>query len=172
MKKKNYMLGIILLAIGFMTLFNNLGLTNFHFALWKFWPMFLIIPGLSFELGYFNNNGPAGLLVPGGILLTYGLLFQFCTFFGYSHMAYLWPLFIGGVGVGLFQLYYFGERHRGLLFTSLGFLAFTLVSVFFALLSLKGNFILPIILIVVGGMMLFNKKNGDPIITVEYDKED
>ncbi|MBN2796144.1 MAG: hypothetical protein JXR88_12105 [Clostridia bacterium] len=172
MKKKNYTFGIILLAIGFMTLFNNLGFTHFNFALWKFWPFFLIGPGLAFELSYFNHNGPVGLLVPGGILLTYGLLFQFCTFFGYGHMAYLWPLFIGAVGIGLFQLYYFGTRPKPLLFVSFGFIGFTLISMFFALLNLKGNFALPIILIAVGGMMLLNKHKGESIISVEYDYEE
>ncbi|HPG47771.1 MAG TPA: hypothetical protein PLI81_01715, partial [Petrotogaceae bacterium] len=73
------------------------------------WPLFILIPGIAFELSFFQRPTPirAGLLVPGGILCTIGLLFLFLGFTDYSYMAFLWPVFILAPAVGLFQLYLF-----------------------------------------------------------------
>lgn len=174
MKKGNMLFGIMLLVIGGTALLGNLGWIDFSFSIWRLWPLFLLIPGLSFELSFFNDNGPVGLLVPGGILTTYGTLFMFCSFFGYGHLSYLWPIFLGGVGVGLYQLYYFGNRERPLFWVSISFLSFSLLSIFFSLLSLEGNFVLPIFLIVLGAVLIFSPKNksGKPVVTVEYENED
>ncbi len=173
MKKGNSLIGVLLLGLGSIALLNNIGIINFDFAIWKFWPLFLLIPGLVFELQYFNNDAPVGLLVPGGILTTYGVLFMYCSFFGYGSLAYLWPIFLGGVGVGLFQLYYFGDRAKPLFYVSASFLGFASFSIFFALLNIKGNLVFPAILIIIGGFILFGNKSNDssPIISVEYENE-
>ncbi len=174
MKKGNTIIGGLLLALGGMALLNNLGITNYHFSVWRFWPLFLLVPGLLFELQYFNKEGHVGLLVPGGILTTYGTLFMYCSFFGYGALSYLWPVFLGGVGVGLFQLYYFGERAKPLFYVSASFIGFSLVSIFFSLLSIRGNFVFPVVLMALGGMILFGNKNknSDPIIHVEYENDE
>lgn len=173
MKKSNITFGGILIVIGIVALLNNIGLIDYQISIWKFWPLFLLIPGLTFEYHYFSKEGNAGLLVPGGILTTYGLLFMYCSFVSYSVLAYLWPVFIGGVGVGLFQLYYFGKEDRALFYVSMSFIAFAVLTSFLGILNIKGNLVLPIILITIGGIILFSphKDKSDPIINVEYDDE-
>lgn len=174
MKKGNIILGSILVLFGGVALLNNIGFIHYELAIWRFWPLVLLIPGLVFQNQYFSNHGDPGFLVPGGILTTYGLLFMYCSFFGYHVLAYLWPLFLGGVGVGLFQLYYFGNREKPLFYVSAGFLAFTAFTLFFGILNIKGNFVFPIILILIGASMLLksNKDSGQPIITVEYENDE
>lgn len=174
MKKGNLTLGAILIGIGLLAVLNNLGITNYHFTIWKLWPLFLLIPGIIFELNYFNKNGPAGLLVPGGILTTYGLMFMYCSIVDWNAMGHIWPLFLGGVGIGLFQLYYFGGKAKALFYVSSGFLSFAGITIFFNLLSIRGNYVLPIILIFIGFLIIFSPKNngGKPIITVEYENDD
>lgn len=173
MKKSNITLGAILIGLGLIALLNNLGFIHYQLSFWKFWPLFLLVPGLIFELQYFNHNGPVGLLVPGGILTTYGLLFMYCSFISYSSLAFLWPVFIGGVGIGLFQLYYFGEKQRPLFYVSASFIGFAAFSIFLGLLNLEGNIVLPLILIAIGGLILFSPKNNDkPVITVEHKNKD
>lgn len=173
MKKSNMTLGGVLIVFGLVALLNNLGLINYQISIWKFWPLFLLIPGLVFENEYFSKGGNAGLLVPGGILTTYGLLFMYCSFVSYSVLAYLWPVFIGGVGIGLFQLYYFGEKERALFYVSSAFIGFAAVSSFLSILNIRGNYVLPVILISVGALILFSphKDKEDPIITFEYENE-
>lgn len=176
MKKNNMVLGVILLGLGVMALLNNFGIINFSFTIWRLWPLIFLIPGLVFELNYFNNNGPVGLVVPGGIMLTYGMIFMVCSLFGYQHMIYLWPWFIGAVGVGLYQLYLFGDRQRPLFWVSFGFITFSVLSSSLALLSIRGSLVFPAVLIVSGAMLLYNSRNhngnDNPIIKVEYDNEE
>ena len=173
MRKNNMVLGVILLGLGAVALLNNFGLINFHFSIWRLWPLIFLIPGLVFELNYFNNNGPVGLVVPGGILLTYGAIFMICSIFGYQHMIYLWPWTVGSVGIGLYQLYLFGERHRPLFWVSFGFITFAVLSSSLALLSIKGSYVFPALLIVAGVALLYNSKghsdDDSPIISVEYE---
>jgi len=76
MKKNNALGGFVLVVVGALMLANNLGNWNLFSMDWL-WPMFILIPGLVFELGYFSNRSNPGLLVPGGILTTLGLLFLF-----------------------------------------------------------------------------------------------
>jgi len=69
--------------------------------------LFVLIAGIFFEASYFISCKDAGLLVPGGILITYGLLFLFNVYYGWNLMDNLWLIFPLGVAIGLFQLYLF-----------------------------------------------------------------
>ena len=133
-------LGILLLTIGILLLASNFGFIEISWQ--HLWPLFLLVPGILFEFGFFIYRKDAGLLVPGGILTTYGLLFLSNVIYGWQLMEYLWPVFLLGVAIGLFQLYLFGEREKGLLIPvgiltaiSLFFLANHLVNINFRLMA-------------------------------------
>lgn len=113
MKKGDYIIGIMFILIGGVFLLNNFDLIEFKIG--NHWPLFLLIPGLIFESSYFLRRKDPGLLVPGGILTTYGLLFYINEIYGWSWMSDLWPIFPLGVAIGLFQLYLFGGKERALL---------------------------------------------------------
>jgi len=133
-------LGMLLLLVGIILLASNFGYIEIS---WQYsWPLFLLVPGILFEFGFFIHRKHPGLLVPGGILTTYGLLFFVNVIYGWQWMAFLWPVFLLGVAIGLFQLYLFGERERGLLIPigiltvlSLFFLANHLVNINFRLIA-------------------------------------
>ena len=155
MKKINYIFGLLLLFIGAMLILSNFGVIE---IVWdNLWPLFLLIPGIVFELSYFTYRKDAGLLVPGGILITYGLLFLVNVNYGWHLMDNLWPIFPLGVAIGLFQLYLFGEREKGLLIPvgilgaiSLFFLINNLVFIDFGLLA-------GILLVLIGIWIIFKK---------------
>jgi len=155
MKKINYVFGFLLLCIGIVLILSNFGIIE---IVWdNLWPLFLLIPGILFELSYFIYRKDAGLLVPGGILITYGLLFLVNVIYGWSLMEYLWPIFPLGVAIGLFQLYLFGGREKGLLIpvgilgaVSLFFLINNLLFVDFRLLA-------GILLVLIGISIIFKK---------------
>ncbi|MOA37062.1 hypothetical protein D3C78_1586290 [compost metagenome] len=54
-----------------------------------------------------------GLLIPGGILFTVGLVCQLSVIF--DSWQYLWPGFIAAPAIGLLEFYWFGGRNRWLL---------------------------------------------------------
>ncbi len=155
MKKINYIFGFLLLCIGVILILSNFGVIE---IIWdNLWPLFLLIPGILFELSYFIYRKDAGLLVPGGILITYGLLFLVNVSCGWYLMEDLWPIFPLGVAIGLFQLYFFGGREKGLLIPvgilgaiSLFFLINNLLFVDFGLLA-------GVLLVLIGIWIIFKK---------------
>ncbi|SDT20435.1 hypothetical protein SAMN05444162_3405 [Paenibacillaceae bacterium GAS479] len=81
-----------------------------------FWPSLFIIPlGIFFHWMYFSmlQRRAPGLLIPGGILLVDGVLFQFAMLL--DNWEYIWPGFIFAVAFGLWEFYWFGNRNRWLL---------------------------------------------------------
>ncbi|MHC2994118.1 MAG: hypothetical protein IBV53_01235 [Candidatus Atribacteria bacterium] len=162
MKKINYLFGLFLLFIGVLLILANFGVIE---IVWEnLWPLFLLIPGILFELSYFIYRKDAGLLVPGGILITYGILFLVNVMYGWHLMEDLWPIFPLGVAIGLFQLYLFGMREKGLLIP-IGILG--AISLFFLINNLFFiDFVLlvGIVLVVIGIWVIFKKvKPNDEI---------
>jgi len=155
MKKINYLFGFLLLLIGVILILSNFEVIE---IIWeKLWPLFLLIPGIVFELSYFIYRKDAGLLVPGGILITYGLLFLVNVIYGWRLIEDLWPIFPLGVAIGLLQLYLFGRREKGLLIPigilgaiSLFFLINNLFFIDFGLLA-------GIVLVIIGIWIIFKK---------------
>ncbi|MEA2022395.1 MAG: DUF5668 domain-containing protein [Candidatus Caldatribacteriota bacterium] len=155
MKKVNYLFGLFLLFIGVLLILANFGVIEIAWD--NLWPVFLLIPGIFFELSYFISRKDAGLLVPGGIFITYGLLFSVNVIYGWHLMENLWPIFPLGVAIGLFQLYLFGGREKGLLIP-VGILG--VVSLFFLvnnLLFVDFRLIAGILLVVIGTWIIFKK---------------
>jgi len=159
MKKINYLFGLFLLFIGALLILANFGVIE---IVWdNLWPLFLLIPGIVFELSYFIYRKDAGLLVPGGILITYGLLFLVNVIFGWHLMEDLWPIFPLGVAIGLFQLFLFGGREKGLLIP-VGILG--AISLFFLinnLLFVDFRLLVGILLVVIGIWIIFKKIRSD-----------
>ena len=155
MKKINYLFGLFLLFIGVLLILANFGVIEIAWD--NLWPLFLLIPGIVFELSYFIYRKDAGLLVPGGILITYGLLFLVNVIFGWHLMEDLWPIFPLGVAIGLFQLFLFGGREKGLLIP-VGILG--AISLFFLinnLLFVDFRLLVGILLVVIGIWIIFKK---------------
>lgn len=119
MNRSNTLLGGAFVVLGAIMLSARyfFGRDMFSLGPDDFWPMIVLMIGVVFELVYFVSLKAPGFLVPGGILTTYGLLFFFEVATNWSFAAYTWPVYIIGVAVGLFQLYLFSGKPRGLLIT-------------------------------------------------------
>lgn len=165
MYKRNFTLGVILILIGILSILNKVFDLDI-ISMSTFWPLFVLIPGLIFEFSFFTSGKNPGLLVPGGILTTIGFLFFFETFTDWNFSGSTWPIYPLAVAIGLFQLYIFGKRERGLLIPVFILTAVSVIS--FASILLNGLFwwldsslILPVVFIIIGVSILFKgvKKN-------------
>lgn len=161
MKSENAVLGFLLILIGGIWIFTNIfDIPLFHIG--NMWFLFILVPGLCFEIAYFSTKRNPGLLVPGGILTVIGLLFAFEIITGWNFSAMTWPIYPLAVAVGLFQLYLFGGRERALL-VPVGILScisiISLVGIVYRSLFYWINFswLIPIILVVVGLYLIFRK---------------
>ena len=159
MNNKNYFWGFFLIITGILLFISRL----FHIQLFnmdRLWPIFVLIPGLCFNLAYFSTRKGPGVLVPGGILTTIGLLFFFETMTNWHFSEYTWPIYPLAVAVGLFQLYIFGGRKSGLLIP-IGIL--TLVSTMSFATMIFGNInnslVVPAVLVLIGIFLIFGKGN-------------
>ncbi|MFN3284078.1 MAG: hypothetical protein ACK40Q_07600 [Pseudothermotoga sp.] len=102
------LVAIFLIITGLVMIFN----LNANYV----WSMILIVLGVGFEFGALGRS--AGRFIPGGILTTVGILMLFCTIKGFSHMAYLWPVFVMAPAIGMIQTY-FVNRNRGVFIASI-----------------------------------------------------
>lgn len=136
MKFKNIFWGLILILAGSFLICDKA--LNLHFfSIDILWPLFVLLPGLSFEISYFVTKKNPGTLVPGGILTIIGLLFFFESSTNWAYSAYTWPIYIFAVSIGLFQSYIFSDGKKiGTLFSSL-FLA--IISILFFIMMVYGK---------------------------------
>lgn len=157
MARNNYSVGLLLILIAIVLLLGKLGV--FAYLGYLLWPMLILALGLLFHFLYFNRILPAGILVPGGILVTYSLLFIYCNLFGWKSMSYLWPGFILGVAVGLYELHLF-DRHssKGVWAASMILAAIAAVSFVFTLLFTLGVYVIALVLIAVGAWLMMSRR--------------
>jgi hypothetical protein len=104
-------LGVVLVVVGlFYLLVQLLGID-----LSSFWPLFVIIPGLTLLIIGVVSLG-TGAAIPGGILTMVGLVLAYQNSTGnWASWVYAWALVApGGVGLGLF-LQGLRERNTGLI---------------------------------------------------------
>ncbi|MEF2966836.1 hypothetical protein V3851_13420 [Paenibacillus sp. M1] len=161
MNKKSWF-GPVLILLGLCLFFFRKEAVSTGTLFGQFWPTLFVIPlGLFFHWLYFSltERKATGLLIPGGILFTAGLVCQLSVLF--DSWQYLWPGFILAPAIGLLEFYLFGNRNKWLLIpiNVLGALSLLFFAVFsFGTLynrMIFGQPILAIALIVIGvGVML------------------
>ncbi|WP_431087823.1 hypothetical protein [Paenibacillus sp. 8b26] len=98
---KERMIGLGIIAVGLIILLGKLGV--FSFLGQYFWPLLILIPGIILHAMYMMRKVSPIMLLPAGILSVYGFLFFLCNTWGWHLMAYLWPLLLLGVAVGLWE---------------------------------------------------------------------
>ena len=156
-KRSNLVIGALMITAGILFLLSNLHYLSFDWNL--VWPLALLIPGIYLHFAFFTGiDNNSGILVPAGILTTYGVLFYANIIFGWQIMVTLWPLFLIGVAVGLFELYIFGNKDKGLLIPIfiLGGIGGSTLLRGFLVFDLK-TYMVPALLILLGLLVIFRK---------------
>jgi hypothetical protein len=159
MARNNYSLGLVLIVLAGILILGKMGIIGFLGNL--FWPIFVLLPGIAFHVLFFGRVLPVGVLVPGGMLVTYALMFFYCNIFGWSSMVYLWPGFIFGVAVGLYELHIFNRNSPKGAITAAFILA--IISLVFFIIAFLVNvsiYIIALVLIGIGVIMMLRRKRS------------
>jgi len=159
--KTKSVVAILLIIIGIAGVLNQVFDLRI-FRMVHFWPIFVLGPGLAFEWAYFSTRRAPGVLVPGGILTTLGCLFFFEANTRWIFAEYTWPVYILAPAIGLFQLYLFGNREKGLLIpvgilTTVAAVSFCSIVLGDVFSFINGSLIWPIVLIIIGLVVLIDK---------------
>ncbi len=155
--RNQYSAGIVILLAGIFILLGRLGVFSFIGSV--FWPLFVLIPGVLLHVLYFGRLIPAAALVPGGMLSVYALVFLFSNWFGWGYMKFLWPFFIFGLAVGLYEYYMFDSSHPKSAYSIALILGIVWAACMaFVLLWSWGIYLIAIVLVAVGGWMMMSKR--------------
>ncbi|WP_409345059.1 hypothetical protein [Paenibacillus sp. MBLB4367] len=98
----------------------------------EWWPVFPMLLALSMHMGGLTNSRWGRLLlIPGGALLLYSVMFLANSLMGVSYER-MWPLFLFGPAVGLLALYALGVKrwYVTVPFAVFAVLGFVFLSVF------------------------------------------
>ncbi len=164
---KSLVWGILLIVIGVLFLGRNL---NWFYFDWEMaWPLLLITGGVLFWIRWLFSRSDYGLMMPGTILLSYGLLFEYCIYYGWYNMDSLWPVFLLGPGLGLLFMYLLGPRENG---TLIGGSILSGLAVLFLLGADSFRLFWPLLLIIFGIILLFKSRNSAHPTSGSQDKND
>lgn len=159
-------LGAVLIFAGFLFLVGQFVGARF----WDIsWPFVILIPGLLLFVGMVAGGKSAGgLAIPASIVTTLGLLMLFQNTFNYfESWAYAWALIPTAVGVGMMINGMWSDQpeliDKGQKTARVGAVMFAIGFVFFEFVirigrlggGFLGGFIGPVVLIVIGGYLLF-----------------
>ncbi|MBE9912786.1 hypothetical protein G8C92_01895 [Paenibacillus donghaensis] len=154
--KNDVRLGLFIVVAGVVILLGKLGV--FGFLGRTLWPLAVIIVGILVHMLFFSNRVRAYVLIPGGVLVVYGLLFGICNLWGWGLMSYLWPMLMFGVAVGVYEYYMFEKpKPEGVLLIALLLGVVSLVLLFFTLLHTGGIYVLALLLIAIGIWFIFGR---------------
>ncbi|WP_151735864.1 hypothetical protein [Paenibacillus tengchongensis] len=149
--KNDIKLGVFIVAAGLLIFLGKLGV--FGFLGRTLWPLVLLIPGLLLHVLFFTRRAPASVLIPGGILVVYGLLFGFCNTWGWGVMAHLWPVLLLGLAVGLYEYAFYTPRSGAVAIAGIVLGILSLVLLFFSVMGTGALYVLGILL-VLGGVWI------------------
>ena len=148
---KSVITGVVLIVIGVVFLLPNFTVLELR----ELWPVLMLAPGVLFFFGYAADRKSYGLLMPGAVLTTYGLLFLYCTTAGWHMLRDLWPFYLIGPGIGFFLMYYLGRKETGLLIPGS---ILTLLGAIFLLRSTEYVDLWPLVIIVAGLILIFKSR--------------
>lgn len=154
MTRNNYSIGLLLIGIAVILILGKLGVFAVLGKL--FWPLIVLGIGALLHALHYIRLAPSSIVVPGGALITYALIFLFCNLFGWSFMKYLWPGFLFGIAVGLYELYVL-DRHSPRSVLTVAIIIALVSAVLFAmtLLFTLSAYIIALLLIAVGLGFIF-----------------
>jgi len=158
MSNKQSMIGLTILAAGLIILLGKLGV--FAFIGNIFWPLLILVPGVLLHLLYFGRMLTSAVaLIPAGVLTVYGLLFFVCNLGGWKLLVWLWPVFIAGPAVGLYEYSVFGpNRDRTLRMIAVGLIALSALLLLIGLFRSAFIYLLAAALILAGAWMAWGRR--------------
>ncbi len=146
MKKSRYsVLAFLCVFVGMLLILENY---DYITGVYKVWPLFPLIVGLGLYLLYRDRGRKDYVVLAMGVyLMQFSGLAFYENFTSWAGMAYLWPFFIGFLGVSFLSIYI--SSGKGTIFLHLTVFLTGLCVVFFLVFSIDPR-LWPISLVLFG----------------------
>jgi hypothetical protein len=138
--------GLALVAIGLIFVLGNFGVFNPDWGVIFTW--MIMIMGVLFWLGYYIDRSRDFLIMPGTILVIYGIVFFLIAKTTWATIGNMGPLFILAPALGLYFTYLIGRKNRSILITAAVLGVITLIFLLNSVPVLK--YIWPFVTVAVG----------------------
>ncbi len=154
LKKSRYnVLAFLCIIIGSLLLLENYGYIS---GVYNIWPVFPLTFGIGLYMLYKDRGGRDSLLLAMGIyLIQFSVLAFYENYTSWTTMSYLWPFFVGFLGVSFLSIYI--STGRGIIFFHLAVFLIGLCVVFFLIFSVDYR-LWPISLVLFGISILLIKE--------------
>jgi hypothetical protein len=104
-----FILSLLLILAGVALTLENVGII---IGASRLWPVFLLILGGGFIILFLKHRRrELSLIFLGTTITLLGLFFFYFNFTTWSHMATMWPTFLGIAGAGFFAMYLNGRQN-------------------------------------------------------------
>ncbi len=156
-KSRYSVLAFLCISIGALLILENYGYIR---GVYNLWPVFPMITGAGFYLLYKDRGKRDSVLLAMGVyLLQFSALAFYENYTSWSGMEYLWPFFVGFLGVSFLSI--FVSTGKGIIFFHLGVFLIGLCLIFFLIFSVDYR-LWPISLILFGISILLIKEFNKP----------
>jgi hypothetical protein len=108
--------GLALIVIGLLFILGNFGV--FHPDWEMVFALIIMVMGILFWAGFIGDRTREFLIMPGTILVIYGVVFLLIARYERATIESMGPLFILAPALGLYLTHLLSRKHRGILVTS------------------------------------------------------
>jgi LiaF transmembrane domain len=154
MRKGRYnVLAVLCIGIGALLILENYGYVK---GIYHLWPIFPLILGIGLYMLYVDKGkrNPT-ILAMGVYIIQFSALAFYANYTTWASMEYLWPFYIGFLGVSFLSVYI--GTGKGMIFFHLGVFLIGLCIVFFLVFSIDYR-LWPISLVLFGISILLIKE--------------
>lgn len=153
--------GAVMIACGFLSLATRIFRNIDWGVLWPF--LIITFGGLFFVAMFAGGRQASGFAIPGSIVGGIGLILLFQNVTGrWESMSYFWAMIIVFVGLGIYIMGWYGgdagQKQSGAGVMKVGLILFIVFGSFFEMIFAPfGNFIFPILLMLLGGWLILSR---------------
>ena len=109
--------GLGLIVIGLIFILGNFGVFHPDWGVVFTW--MIMIMGVLFWLGFLTDRTRDFLIMPGTILVIYGIVFFLIAKYDWATIGNMGPLFILAPALGLYFTYLFGRKNKSIMITAM-----------------------------------------------------
>ncbi len=154
LRKGRYnVLALLCIGIGALLILENYGYIN---GIYHLWPVFPLVLGIGLYMLYMDRGKKDAVVLAIGVyLIQFSMLAFYENYTSWTSMSYLWPFFVGFLGVSFLAIYI--STGAGIIFFHLAVFLMGLCIVFFLIFSVDYR-LWPISLVLFGISIILIKE--------------